>query len=118
MMLRSLLRSKIHGARVTGAEVDYVGSIEVDADLIERVDLLPGEQVHVWDVENGQRFETYVIEGERGSGVICVNGAAAHRVKVGDRLIIAAFVLTDEPVTPHVVVVDENNRSMDERAER
>jgi len=118
MMLRSLLRSKIHGARVTAAEVEYVGSIAIDAELIERVDLLPGEQVHVWNVDNGQRFETYVIEAERGSGVICVNGAAAHRVKVGDRLIIAAFVLTDEPVTPRVVVVDENNRSMEHPSAR
>jgi aspartate 1-decarboxylase len=118
MMLRSLLRSKIHGARVTAAQVEYVGSIAIDAELIERVDLLPGEQVHVWNVDNGQRFETYVIEAERGSGVICVNGAAAHRVKVGDRLIIAAFVLTDEPVTPRVVVVDENNRSMEHPSAR
>lgn len=110
MILRSLLRSKIHWARVTEAEVDYVGSIAIDADLIERADLMPGERVHVWDVENGQRFETYVIEAERLSGTICVNGAAAHRVGVGDRLIIAAFALADEPVEPRIIMVDECNR--------
>lgn len=110
MILRSLLRSKIHGARVTAAEVDYVGSIAIDSELMELVDLLPGERVHVWDVDNGQRFETYAIEAERGSGTICVNGAAAHRVRIGDRLIIAAFVLTDEKVRPRIIVVDEHNR--------
>jgi len=113
LVLRSLLRSKIHGARVTGAEVDYVGSIAIDADLIERVDLASGERVHVWDVENGQRFETYVIEAERLSGTVCVNGAAAHRVRVGDRLIIAAFALADEPITPRIIVVDADNRVAD-----
>ncbi len=110
MVLRSLLRSKIHGARVTAAEVEYFGSIAIDADLIERVDLLPGERVHVWDMDNGQRFETYVIEAERNSGIVCVNGAAARRVNVGDRLIIAAFVLTDEPIKPRIALVDEKNR--------
>ena len=110
MILRSFLRSKIHGARVTAAEVDYVGSIAIDADLMDRVDLGAGERVHVWDVDNGQRFETYVIEAERGSGIICVNGAAAHRVRVGDRLIIAAFALTDEPIRPRIILVDEHNR--------
>lgn len=110
MILRSFLRSKIHGARVTAAEVDYVGSISVDAELLERVDLAPGERVHVWDVDNGQRFETYVIEAERGSGTVCVNGAAAHRVRVGDRLIIAAFALADEPLRARIIFVDEHNR--------
>lgn len=110
MILRSILRSKIHGARVTAAEVEYVGSIAIDADLIERVDLLPGERVHVWNIDNGQRFETYVIVAERLSGTICVNGAAARRVKVGDRVIIAAFALTDEPITPRIIILDEHNR--------
>jgi aspartate 1-decarboxylase len=114
VVLRSLLRSKIHGARVTGAEVEYVGSIAIDSDLAERVDLAPGERVHVWDVENGQRFETYVIEAERLSGTICVNGAAAHRVSVGDRLIIAAFALADEPITPRIIVVDSSNHFAEE----
>src|SRR5512146_2165404 len=100
MRLRQLLRSKIHRATVTEANVDYVGSITIDRDLMERVGLVPGEHVHVWNVENGQRFETYAMPGERGSGVICANGAAAHRVRPGDKVIIASFVLTDEPVEP------------------
>ena len=110
MQLRTLLKSKIHRATVTEANVDYVGSITIDRDLIEEVDLLPGELVHVWNVDNGQRFETYVMSGERGSGLICVNGAAAHRVEVGHRVIITAFVLADEPVEPKMILVDEHNR--------
>lgn len=110
MVLRSFLRSKIHGARVTAAEVDYVGSIAIDEDLMERVDLAAGERVHVWNVDNGQRFETYVIAAERGSGIICVNGAAAHRVRVGDRLIIAAFALSETPIEPRIILVDDANR--------
>jgi len=110
MRLLTLLKSKIHRATVTEANVDYVGSITIDRDLIERVELLPGELVHVWNVNNGQRFETYVLEGRRGSGIICVNGAAAHRVSVGDKVIIAAFALTDEPVEPKMILVDEHNK--------
>jgi aspartate 1-decarboxylase len=105
-----MLKSKIHRATVTMADVDYIGSIAIDADLIERVDLRPGELVHVWNVDNGQRFETYVIEEARGSGAIIVNGAAAHRVQVGHKVIIAAFCLTDEPVVPRAILVDEFNR--------
>jgi aspartate 1-decarboxylase len=110
MQLRNILKSKIHRATVTEANVDYIGSITIDRDLIEEVDLLPGELVHVWNVDNGQRFETYVLAGERGSGVICVNGAAAHRVEVGHRVIITAFVLTDEPIEPKLILVDDHNR--------
>ena len=90
--------------------MDYIGSITVDRDLIDRSGLLVNELVHVWNVDNGQRFETYVLEGPRGSGIICVNGAAAHRVDVGNRVIITAFVLTDEPVEPTAILVDEHNR--------
>lgn len=110
MRLLNMLKSKIHRATVTEANVDYIGSITIDRDLIERVDLLPGEMVHVWNVDNGQRFETYVMEGARGSGVICVNGAAAHRANIGDRLIITAFVWTDEPIEPKMILVDQQNR--------
>lgn len=95
---------------MTAAEVDYVGSIAIDRDLMERVDIVAGERVHVWDVDNGQRFETYAIPADPGSGVVCVNGAAAHRVRVGDRLIIAAFALADEPVSPRIILVDDQNR--------
>lgn len=110
LYLRQILKSKIHRATVTEANVDYVGSITIDAELAERADLMAGELVHVWDVDNAERFETYVIVGPRGSGVICVNGAAAHRVKVGDRVIIAAFALSDEPVDARVVLVNDENR--------
>src|SRR5947209_8214808 len=110
MRLLTVLKSKIHRATVTEANVDYVGSITIDRDLIERVDLIPGELVHVWNVDNGQRFETYVMVGKRGSGIICVNGAAAHRAEVGHRLIIASFALTDEAITPKMILVDDRNR--------
>jgi aspartate 1-decarboxylase len=110
MRLLTLLKSKIHRATVTEANVDYVGSITIDLDLIDRSGLLVNELVHVWNVDNGQRFETYVLEGPRGSGIICVNGAAAHRVDVGNRVIITAFVLTDEHVEPTAILVDEHNR--------
>ncbi|MGC8669394.1 MAG: aspartate 1-decarboxylase [Chthonomonadales bacterium] len=113
MRLLTLLKSKIHRATVTQANLDYVGSITIDRDLMDRVELQAGELVHVWDVDNGQRFETYVLAGERGSGVICVNGAAAHRVKVGDKVIITAFVLADEPVQPRMILVDDRNRFVD-----
>jgi len=107
---RQLLKSKIHRATVTDANVDYIGSVTIDQDLMEASDLWPGELVHVWNVDNGNRFETYTIAGERGSGTICINGAAALHVSVGHRVIIAAFALTDEPVDPKVILVDENNR--------
>lgn len=110
MRLLTLLKSKIHGATVTEANLEYVGSITIDADLVRRAGLLPGELVHVWNIDSGQRFETYVMVGPAGSGVICANGAAAHRVRVGERVIIAAFAVTDEPVEPQIVLVDESNR--------
>ena len=108
--LRQLLKSKLHRATVTEANVDYVGSVTIDRDLIEAVDLWPNELVHVWNVSNGERFQTYVLEGERGSGVICLNGAAALRVEVGHKVIIAAFALTDKPIAPKVVLLDGSNK--------
>ena len=108
--MRSLLRAKIHRATVTEANIDYVGSITVDGALMEEVDIWPGERVLVSDLENGNRFETYVVEGEHGSGIIGVNGAAARLVKVGDKVIIMAFELTDEPIDPRIILVDDYNR--------
>ncbi|MBI0583698.1 MAG: aspartate 1-decarboxylase [Methanomassiliicoccus sp.] len=109
-MMRILLRGKIHRAVVTEADPDYVGSIIIDRSLLEDADIWPGEKVLISDVNNGARFETYVVAGEAGSGVICVNGAAARLVRVGDRLIIMAFELADAPIEPHIVLVDEHNR--------
>lgn len=107
--MRQLLRGKIHRATVTAAEPDYVGSIVVDQDLLDRADIWPGEKVLVSDVDNAARFETYTVPGKRGSGVISVNGAAAHLVKVGDKVIIMAFELTDKPIPSKVVLVDQGN---------
>jgi aspartate 1-decarboxylase len=108
--MRQLLRGKIHRATVTAAEPDYVGSIVIDQDLMERADIWPGERVLVSDVDNGSRFETYVLTGKRGSGVISVNGAAARLVRVGDKVIIMSFELTDHPIPSKVVLVDQDNR--------
>ena len=110
MRLRQVLKSKIHRATVTEADVNYVGSITIDQDLMERADLWPGELVHVWNATNGERLETYVITGEPGSGVICMNGPAAHKIRVGDVVIVAAFATTDEPIQPRMILVDERNR--------
>ena len=108
--MRWLLRSKIHRATVTEANLDYIGSITIDEDLIEMVGLMIGEKVLVVDNTNGARVETYVIRGERGSGVICMNGASAHLIKPGDQVIIMGFELTDTPITPRSILVDEKNR--------
>ena len=110
MKLITLLKSKIHRATVTEADVNYIGSITIDADLIERSGLVLGELVHVWNVDNGERFETYVLAGEPCNGDIIVNGAAAHKVNIGDRVIITSFWLTDEPVSAKAILVDERNR--------
>lgn len=113
-MLVSMLRAKLHHARVTDANVNYVGSITIDVNLLQQVGMVPYEMVLVADVESGTRFETYIIPGEAGSGTIQVNGAAAHLVTVGDRLIIMAFGLVDFPPPtdwkPRVVVLDGHNR--------
>jgi aspartate 1-decarboxylase len=113
MRLRAICKSKIHRATVTEANVDYVGSIAIDSDLLERVDIIPGEKVAVWNVNNGERIETYALPGPPGSGAVIVNGAAARRFQPGDKIIVVAFVLTDEPVEPRMILVDERNRFVD-----
>ena len=109
-----VLKSKIHRAKVTQAELNYVGSITIDEDLIEAANLIEGEKVQIVNNNNGARLETYVIKGERGSGMICLNGAAARLVQVGDILIIMAYaMLTSEEAKifkPTVIFPDENNR--------
>ena len=113
-MLRTLMRTKIHRATVTDANLGYVGSITIDRDLMDTADLVEFEQVHVVDVDNGARFVTYVIEGERGSGTMCVNGAAARLVQKGDKIIVIAYGALDEAemtgFQPKVVLVDDDNR--------
>lgn len=108
--MRWFLRSKIHRAVVTEANLDYVGSITVDEDLMDRVGLIEGEKVLVVDNTNGARLETYVIVGERGSGIICMNGAAAHLVKKGDEIIVMGFELSDEKVESKCILVDSENK--------
>ena len=108
--MRWILRSKIHKATVTEADLDYVGSITIDEDLIDKVGFMPGEKVLVVDNTNGARLETYVIVGERGSGIICMNGAAVHLIKTGDEIIIMGFDLTDKPIKPKNILVDKNNK--------
>jgi aspartate 1-decarboxylase len=108
--MRWVLSSKIHNATVTEANLDYVGSITIDHDLIDAVGLWPNEKVLVASNTTGTRLETYVIEGVRGSGAICMNGAAAHLVKEGESIIIMGFELAREPIEPRVVLVDGENR--------
>jgi aspartate 1-decarboxylase len=91
-----MLRAKIHRAKVTRTNINYEGSIEIDEDLLDTVGILPFEQVHIYNINNGNRFETYVIKGERGSGIISVNGAAARLVTLGDNLIIASYAIMTE----------------------
>ncbi len=107
--MRWLMRSKIHQATVTDANVAYVGSITIDKDLIERVGLWPYEKVLVVSNTTGARLETYVLVGERGSGTICINGAAAHLIKKGEEVIIMGFELASETLTPKCVLVDQHN---------
>ena len=113
-MLRTMLKSKIHRATVTKADLHYVGSVTIDADLMDAADLIEGEQVTIVDIDNGARLETYVIEGERGSGVVGINGAAAHLVHPGDLVIIISYAqVTDaeaRALEPRVVHVDADNR--------
>jgi len=108
--MRSVMRSKIHNARVTEANLAYIGSITIDTDLIEKVGLWPGERVLVVSNTSGARLETYVLEGPRGSGALCMNGAAAHLIGEGEQVIIMGFELTDVPITPKVILVDGDNR--------
>jgi aspartate 1-decarboxylase len=110
MKLRTICKSKIHHAVVTGAALHYIGSIGIDRELMRLADILEGEQVSVWNVNNGQRIETYAIELPANSGDVIVNGAAARHFEPGDVVIIAAFWLTDEPTEPRMILVDEHNR--------
>ena len=113
-MERIMLLSKIHGAVLTGAELDYEGSITIDADLLKRADMLPGEQVHVLNTNNGQRIVTYTIAGDRGSGEITLNGPAARCGQIGDKVIILCYAqFSDEQAKlykPKIVLVDERNQ--------
>ncbi|MEM9291495.1 MAG: aspartate 1-decarboxylase [Acidobacteriota bacterium] len=108
--MRWVYRSKIHKATVTEADVNYIGSITIDEELVERARLWPGEKVLVVSNTSGNRLETYVILGPRGSGEICMNGAAAHLIRPGEEIIVIGFELVDEPITPTAILVDENNR--------
>ena len=113
-----MMKSKIHRATVTDANLSYVGSITVDGDLLEAADIRAHEQVHVVDINNGARFETYAIEGERGSGTLCLNGAAARLVQPGDKVIVISYADYDEAelegFAPRVVHVDAHNRRIDD----
>ena len=117
IMFRTLLGGKIHRATVTEADLNYVGSITVDQDLLDAAGICVNEKVHVVNNNNGARFETYTISGERGSGVVCLNGAAARLVQKGDVVIIMSYVMLSEPEVaahePKVVLVDEHNRVRD-----
>ena len=112
--VRRMFTSKIHRATVTGADVDYEGSVTIDRDLLDAAGILEWEEVHVWDVTNGARLSTYAIAGERGSGDICINGAAAHLIHPRDLVIICAYAQFDDGelagFRPLVVHVDEHNR--------
>ncbi|HEY2785832.1 MAG TPA: aspartate 1-decarboxylase [Fimbriiglobus sp.] len=113
-MRRTVLKSKIHRATVTAADLDYEGSLTLDADLLDAADILPNEQIHIWDVTNGNRIVTYALEGERGSGVVQVNGGGAHKIRTGDVVIIATFTAMGtrraKKYRPRVVFADAQNR--------
>src|SRR5262245_12758667 len=113
-MTRLMFKSKIHRATVTAADLDYEGSLTVDADLLAAADILPYEEIHVWNVTRGTRLTTYAMAGPPGSGTVCVNGAGAHLVRPGDLIIVATFAPMDDTAArrhrPTVVQVDEHNR--------
>jgi len=113
-MLRVMLKSKIHRATVTEANLGYEGSLTIDGDLMQAADILPYEMVHIFNISNGERFQTYAIEGESGSGIMCLNGAAARRGTPGDLIIIATFATYDDAVLDHhhpqIILVDAQNR--------
>lgn len=113
-MQRMMMKSKIHRARVTEACIDYEGSITVDSDLLEAADIIEYEQVDIYNISNGERFTTYVIAGDPGSGVMCLNGAAARKVTVGDLVIVCSYVALDNDECKgyqgRTILVDENNR--------
>lgn len=116
-MLRTMLKSKIHRATVTQADLHYVGSVTIDADLMDAADLLEGEQVTIVDIDNGNRLVTYAITGRRGSGVVGINGAAAHLVHPGDLVILIAYAAMEDvearAYQPRVIFVDGQNRQLD-----
>jgi aspartate 1-decarboxylase len=116
-MYRTVLKSKVHRATVTEANLDYEGSITIDAALMKKADLLAGEKVEVFNMNNGSRFETYVIKGKKDSGVVCLNGPAAHLGSVGDRVIIVSYLMVEDKrassVKPKIVHVDERNKPRD-----
>ena len=113
-MFRMMMNSKIHRAQVTQADLNYVGSITIDQDILDAVGMLPNEKVHIVNNNNGARFETYIIAGERGSGVICVNGAAARLVQPGDIVIVISYVYVDNKEArdhkPTVAIMGEGNK--------
>tara|TARA_Y100001958_G_C21169173_1_gene501321 strand:+ start:489 stop:845 length:357 start_codon:yes stop_codon:yes gene_type:complete len=111
--MRELLQSKIHKATVTEANLEYIGSITIDEDLMEKIDLWEGQKVLVVSNTSGSRLETYAIKGERGSGKICMNGAAAHLIKAGEEVIIIGFTFSDKPVEPKCILVDSENKFLD-----
>ena len=119
-MYRNVLKSKIHRVTVTDADLHYEGSVSIDSHLLEAADIVPHEHVHVWDVTNGNRFETYALAAPRGSGTVCINGAAAHLAKKGDIVIITSFcTLPEEKVKsyqPSVVLVDAHNQIVAEKS--
>lgn len=108
--MRWLLRSKIHKATVTETNLNYIGSITIDEDLILKAGFWPGEKVLVVSNTTGARLETYVIAGERNSGIICMNGASAHLIKAGEEIIIMGFELTNKPIKPKNILVDKKNK--------
>ncbi|MGE4603000.1 MAG: aspartate 1-decarboxylase [Planctomycetota bacterium] len=113
-MRRTMLHSKIHRATVTGANLDYEGSVTIDTDLLDAADIASGQQVHIWNVTRGSRIVTYALPGETGSGTVCINGAAAHQNSPGDLVIIVSWVELEESRVrdhrPRVVRVDSDNR--------
>ena len=119
-MYRTLLKSKIHRATVTACELHYEGSCAIDEDLLDAANLAENEQIHIWNINNGERFTTYAIRAERGSRIISVNGSAARRAAVGDLVIIAAFAQVDEDqiagFKPKLVFVNPDNRIQEERS--
>lgn len=113
-MRRILLKAKIHGATVTETNLNYEGSLVLDESLMKAVDMIPYEQVEVYSISNGERFSTYLVKGEKDSGLVGILGAAAHKVKKGDKLIIASYALLDDDETeffmPRIVILDKKNR--------
>jgi aspartate 1-decarboxylase len=109
-----MFKGKLHRATVTQADINYVGSVTIDSDLLDQAGILPGEKVQIVNLHNGERFETYTIKGDAGSGVICINGAAARLVQVRDKVIIIAYALMNEAEAksflPNVLVLDDKNR--------